>query len=104
MPALPWKGWLQSVIQFLPPFAVAPALHVAAQLAEFSPRNPGLLGLNVNRGAEVKIRLRPARDDDSFYDWNHILGTMLHEVCAQRQWQWRRPRACTCHDAAAACS
>lgn len=28
----------------------------------------------------MKIRLRPARDDDSFYDWNHILGTMLHEV------------------------
>jgi hypothetical protein len=52
------------------------------QLSEFSPRNPGLLGLNVNRGAEVKIRLRPARDDSSFYDWNHILGTMLHEVCA----------------------
>jgi hypothetical protein len=50
------------------------------QLSEFSPRNPGLLGLNVNRGAEVKIRLRPAHDDNSFYDWNHILGTMLHEV------------------------
>jgi hypothetical protein len=50
------------------------------QLSEFSPHNPGLLGLNVNRGAEVKIRLRPARDDNSFYDWNHILGTMLHEV------------------------
>lgn len=53
---------------------------MAEQLSEFSPRNPGLLGLNVNRGAEVKIRLRLARDDDSFYDWNHILGTMLHEV------------------------
>lgn len=63
------------------------ALHPCAagsacgeQLSEFSPRNPGLLGLNVNRGAEVKIRLRPARDEESFYDWNHILGTMLHEV------------------------
>jgi len=59
--------------------AVVP-LTCVLQLSEFSPRNPGLLGLNVNRGAEVKIRLRPARDDDSFYDWHHILGTMLHEV------------------------
>lgn len=50
------------------------------QLSEFFPGNPGLLGLNVNRGAEVKIRLRPARDAGSFYDWNHVLGTMLHEV------------------------
>lgn len=58
------------------------AVQHLMQLSEFSPRNPGLLGLNVNRGAEVKIRLRPARDNSSFYDWNHILGTMLHEVCA----------------------
>lgn len=53
------------------------------QLSEFVPRNPGLLGLNINKGQEVKIRLRPARDPDSFYDWHHILGTMLHEVSSR---------------------
>jgi hypothetical protein len=50
------------------------------QLSEFVPKNPNLLGLNVNRGAEVKIRLRPHHSQDSFYDFNHILGTMLHEL------------------------
>jgi hypothetical protein len=49
------------------------------QLSEFLPSNPNLLGLNVNRGAEVKIRLRRA-GDGGFYDFNHVLGTMLHEL------------------------
>jgi hypothetical protein len=54
-------------------------------LSEFAPKNPNLLGLNVNRGAEVKIRLRPARaalpgDEARFYPYNHVLGTMLHEL------------------------
>jgi hypothetical protein len=33
------------------------------------------------RGQEVKIRLRPAGRESTFYDWNHVLGTMLHELC-----------------------
>jgi hypothetical protein len=36
------------------------------------------------RGQEVKIRLRPAGREGSFYDWNHVLGTMLHELCHNR--------------------
>ncbi|KAF6266695.1 WLM domain-containing protein [Scenedesmus sp. NREL 46B-D3] len=54
------------------------------KLSEFIPRSPNLLGLNVNRGQEVKIRLRPAGREGSFYDWNHVLGTMLHELCHNR--------------------
>eukprot|EP00899_Mesostigma_viride_P028546 jgi/Mesvir1/8877/Mv02768-RA.2 len=51
-------------------------------LSEFSPSNPNLLGLNVNRGVEVKIRLRPhnGAKDGCFYPFEHVLGTMLHEL------------------------
>jgi ribosomal protein L40E len=49
-------------------------------LKEFYPKNAGLLGLNANRGASIFIRLRPPHDKDSFYPWDHILGTMVHEL------------------------
>ena len=51
------------------------------KLSEFVPKSNNLLGLNVNRGAEVKLRLRPPGQEDSFYPWEHVLGTMLHELC-----------------------
>lgn len=38
----------------------------------------------MHRGQEVKIRLRPAGSQAAFYDWNHVLGTMLHELCHNR--------------------
>jgi hypothetical protein len=49
-------------------------------LSEFMPRNPNLLGLNVNRGQEIKIRLRPHHSPNAFFPFDHILGTMLHEL------------------------
>eukprot|EP00596_Hydrurales_sp_CCMP1899_P010040 CAMPEP_0119040008 /NCGR_PEP_ID=MMETSP1177-20130426/9810_1 /TAXON_ID=2985 /ORGANISM="Ochromonas sp, Strain CCMP1899" /LENGTH=570 /DNA_ID=CAMNT_0007004643 /DNA_START=83 /DNA_END=1795 /DNA_ORIENTATION=+ len=49
-------------------------------LKEFYPKNAGLLGLNANRGVSIFIRLRPPHDKDSFYPWDHILGTMVHEL------------------------
>ncbi|CAI5474425.1 unnamed protein product [Closterium sp. Yama58-4] len=49
-------------------------------LSEFSPSNARLLGLNVNRGREIRIRLRPAGKPDSFFPYEHVLGTMLHEL------------------------
>ena len=50
-------------------------------LQEFCPKNGGLLGLNVNRGAAIKIRLRQPHDSNSFYPYEeHILGTMVHEL------------------------
>ncbi|KAJ3055170.1 hypothetical protein HK097_011324 [Rhizophlyctis rosea] len=48
-------------------------------LSEFFPNNPNLLGLNVNRGREIKIRLRPHSDESRFLHFESLVGTMLHE-------------------------
>jgi len=52
-------------------------------LSEFSPRSPRLLGLNVGKGVEVKLRLRLRRDgrDLDFIPYEEVLDTMLHELC-----------------------
>ncbi|KAH8918632.1 WLM-domain-containing protein [Atractiella rhizophila] len=51
------------------------------ELVEFFPENPGLLGLNVNHGQKICIRLRPAHSPNSFYDLEtDLIGTMLHEL------------------------
>eukprot|EP00198_Chlamydomonas_reinhardtii_P010778 XP_001700115.1 predicted protein [Chlamydomonas reinhardtii] len=53
-------------------------------LSEFFPVQTNLLGLNVGGGGgrtrEVKVRLRPARDPDSFLPYESVLHTMLHEL------------------------
>ncbi|KAK9846382.1 hypothetical protein WJX81_002685 [Elliptochloris bilobata] len=49
-------------------------------VTEFFPNNAGLLGLNVNRGQVIKLRLRSARSGD-FLHHEQVLGTMLHELC-----------------------
>ncbi|CAM0913191.1 unnamed protein product [Alopecurus aequalis] len=49
-------------------------------LSEFSPKNPRLLGLNVNRGVEVKLRLRRDGRDLDFIPYEEALDTMLHEL------------------------
>lgn len=33
-----------------------------------------------NGGEKILIRLRPAHAPDTFYDEDHLIGTMLHEV------------------------
>ncbi|KAJ1663416.1 hypothetical protein IW140_005035 [Coemansia sp. RSA 1813] len=50
------------------------------RLREFYPRNANLLGLNVNQGMEIRIRLRPAHDNSQFLRYEDLLGTMLHEL------------------------
>ncbi|CAN8321947.1 unnamed protein product [Cochlearia groenlandica] len=50
-------------------------------LSEFCPTNPRLLGVNVNRGVHVKLRLRRVNKDGDFLSYNEILDTMLHELC-----------------------
>lgn len=63
---------------------VAPLLHVnnfkVGTLCEMYPRNPNLLGLNVNRGQKILIRLRYHSNDKLFYPMGDIIGTMLHEL------------------------
>jgi len=49
-------------------------------LKEFYPKNSSLLGLNVNAGSSIMIRLREAKDMQVFLPWNSILGTMIHEL------------------------
>ncbi|KAI0684766.1 WLM domain-containing protein [Cytidiella melzeri] len=49
-------------------------------LSEFFPESPNLVGLNINRGEKILLRLRPAHASDTFYDEDEIVGTMLHEL------------------------
>ncbi|GAA5897121.1 hypothetical protein JCM6882_001798 [Rhodosporidiobolus microsporus] len=50
-------------------------------LCEFFPENPNLLGVNVNGGERICIRLRPQHDPHSFLPLEEsLIGTMLHEL------------------------
>ncbi|KAK9804047.1 hypothetical protein WJX73_008674 [Symbiochloris irregularis] len=53
-------------------------------LAEFSPRNPGLLGVNQYESGSgtgaIRLRLRRPTQNSVFYDFDFILGTLLHEM------------------------
>jgi len=49
-------------------------------LAEFFPESPNLVGLNINGGHKILLRLRPAVAPDAFYDEEDIVHTMLHEL------------------------
>ncbi|WFC96468.1 hypothetical protein MBRA1_003125 [Malassezia brasiliensis] len=49
-------------------------------LAEMYPRSAHLLGLNVNRGAKICLRLRDAARPDAFLERAEIVRTMLHEL------------------------
>ncbi|KAI8975766.1 WLM domain-containing protein [Mycotypha africana] len=49
-------------------------------LCEFFPANPNLLGVNINRGWKIKLRLRPAHDQSQFLNNEDILATLLHEI------------------------
>ncbi|CEP61852.1 metalloendopeptidase WSS1 LALA0_S04e02168g [Lachancea lanzarotensis] len=50
------------------------------QLVEFYPKNKRLLGMNVNGGSKIMLRLRQPFDEDQFLSREQILGTMLHEL------------------------
>jgi hypothetical protein len=47
---------------------------------EFYPTNGSLLGLNVNGGARIMIRLRPSHNRHEFLPWESLLGTLVHEL------------------------
>lgn len=63
---------------------VAPIIHEykfkVSNLYEMFPKNANLLGLNVNYGQKIMIRLRPHHNDRSFLPMNEIVGTFLHEL------------------------
>ncbi|KAK0505764.1 WLM domain-containing protein [Armillaria luteobubalina] len=49
-------------------------------LAEFFPDQSNLLGMNVNMGQKILLRLRPAYSPESFLDIEEVVQTMLHEL------------------------
>jgi DNA-dependent metalloprotease WSS1 len=49
-------------------------------LKEFWPDEAGLLGLNVNRGQAIYLRLRYPGDDTQFLPFENVVDTMLHEL------------------------
>jgi hypothetical protein len=50
------------------------------QFMEFYPKNGGLLGLNVNAGSRIMIRLRSPQNQQTFLPFESLLGTMVHEL------------------------
>ncbi|PTB55399.1 hypothetical protein M431DRAFT_83533 [Trichoderma harzianum CBS 226.95] len=51
------------------------------ELVEFYPNQQNLLGLNVNRGMRICLRLRYPHDQNQFLPTESIVDTMLHELC-----------------------
>lgn len=49
-------------------------------LAEFYPRSTRLLGININQGQKICLRLRSGANADEFLSRSEIIGTMLHEL------------------------
>ncbi|KAL2868684.1 metalloendopeptidase WSS1 [Aspergillus lucknowensis] len=50
-------------------------------LCEFYPHQRNLLGLNVNAGQKICLRLRYPTDHNQFLPLDQIIDTMLHELC-----------------------
>lgn len=65
--------------------AVAPIINdrrfLVGLLSEMDPKNANLLGLNVNYGQKILIRLRPAYNKATFLPTSDLIGTFLHELC-----------------------
>ncbi|KAJ8489875.1 hypothetical protein ONZ45_g13410 [Pleurotus djamor] len=49
-------------------------------LSEFFPDNPSLVGLNVNGGQKILLRLRPPHNPETFYEEEQVVLVMLHEL------------------------
>ncbi|KAL2821726.1 WLM domain-containing protein [Aspergillus cavernicola] len=50
-------------------------------LCEFYPQQRNLLGLNVNAGQKICLRLRYPSDQNQFLPLEQVVDTMLHELC-----------------------
>ncbi|KAN0066025.1 hypothetical protein ACQY0O_000117 [Thecaphora frezii] len=50
-------------------------------LSEFLPSNPNLLGINVNRGQRISLRLRWDISREELIDEEQVTLVMLHELC-----------------------
>ena len=50
------------------------------RVSEFWPRNKSLLGLNVNMGEHIKVRMRYPDNKNRFYAFEEIMCTLIHEI------------------------
>ncbi|KAJ5887529.1 hypothetical protein N7495_007570 [Penicillium taxi] len=50
-------------------------------LCEFYPGQKNLLGINVNSGQKICLRLRYPSDERQFLPFEEVVDTMLHELC-----------------------
>ncbi|TID17151.1 gb [Venturia nashicola] len=50
-------------------------------LSEFLPEEHNLWGLNIDHGRQINLRLRHAADSNQFLQFEHVLDTLLHELC-----------------------
>ncbi|KAJ5280513.1 hypothetical protein N7478_005885 [Penicillium angulare] len=71
---------LRKVASIVKPIMRQRAWRVGA-LCEFYPRQSNLLGINVNSGQKICLRLRYASDQRQFLPFEQVLDTMLHELC-----------------------
>uniref|UniRef100_A0A060TBG2 ARAD1B07348p n=1 Tax=Blastobotrys adeninivorans TaxID=409370 RepID=A0A060TBG2_BLAAD len=74
---------LRKVASLVKPIMKKEGLRVKT-LCEFYPKDSRLLGLNVNHGVKVCLRLRPPGNEGTFYPMEFVLGTMLHELAHNR--------------------
>ncbi|KAJ5780337.1 Zinc finger RanBP2-type [Penicillium paradoxum] len=71
---------LRKVASLVKPIMRQRAWRVGA-LCEFYPQQRNLLGLNVNSGQKICLRLRYPSDQRQFLPIEEVVDTMLHELC-----------------------
>lgn len=71
---------LQKIASLVKPIMRQRNWHVDT-LCEFYPDERNLLGLNVNRGQKICLRLRYPGDERQFVPIEEVTDTMLHELC-----------------------
>lgn len=69
---------LRKVASMVKPIMRQRAWRVGA-LCEFYPKQSNLLGLNVNHGQKICLRLRSPADQRQFLPFEQVVDTMLHE-------------------------
>jgi hypothetical protein len=70
---------LQKIASLVKPIMRARNWKVAT-LAEFYPDQQNLLGININRGQKICLRLRYPGDKNQFLPLEQVVDTMLHEL------------------------
>ena len=71
---------LRKIASLVKPIMRQRGWRVAA-LAEFFPHERNLLGLNINKGEKICLRLRYPGDERQFMPIEEVTDTMLHELC-----------------------